>query len=88
MMSSGIRKKPEPCGIFPEIHGETPENSEALYTDYSSFEKYSGVDGDDTAETEVKAHLEKGHLRAFDTLSNLREFLGEEPILNKIGLIV
>ena len=79
---------PASCGIFPDISGETPDDPEALYTDYSSFENYSGVDGDGTAEAEVQAHLDKGHLRAFDTLEELREFLGEDPILNKIGLIV
>lgn len=59
-----------------------------MYTDYSSFVNYAGVDTDGTAEKEVRAHLQKDHLKAFDTLEELRAFLGEAPILNKIGLII
>ena len=41
-----------------------------------------------TAESEVKGHLMKGHLKAFTSIEGLHNFLGEQPILNKIGLIV
>ena len=85
---SGIRVTPESCGIFPEISGETPESPESLYTDHENFANYTGVDDDETAEREIKAHLQKGHLKSFSSLDELRSFLGEEPILNKIGLIV
>lgn len=79
---------PKPCGIFPEITGEAPASAESHYTDLENFANYTGVDDDFTAENEAKAHLQKQHLRAFSNIDDLRSFLGEEPILNKIGLIV
>ena len=76
----GIRVTPKPCGIFPEIQGEEPESAESLHTDLGSFANYTGVEEDGTAEAEVKAHLGKGHLKAFRSFDELRAFLGEDPI--------
>lgn len=40
-------------------------------------------------DSEPAAHLPKGHIRAFDTYSELAAFVDSgEPILNKLGLIV
>ena len=71
------------------MDNETVESPEALYTDYESFRNYDGVELDGTAEEEVKTHLQKKHLRAFDTVEELQAFLGgAAPILSKIGLII
>ena len=47
--------------------------------DYATFVNYTGVDTDGTAEKEVGLHVQKQHLKAFDTLEELQDFLGDPP---------
>ena len=39
-------------------------------------------------EAELEGHIEKGHMASFEPHVKLTEFLGEAPVLNKLGLIV
>ena len=46
------------------------------------------VSTDTVAPDEIKLHFQKGHLRSFDSVDDLRAYLGgAEPVLNKIGIV-
>lgn len=63
------------------MEGETPDSPGTLYTDFESFSTYAGVDEDSTAEAEIEEHLIKQHLKALDSLDQLRAYLnGAEPL--------
>ena len=80
--------EPKSCGIFPDLHDSPEESVDSISTDFESFSNYSGVEGDDVAIQDIKHHISKGHLMAFDSEAELRVFLdGQEPVLNKIGII-
>ena len=84
----GIKQEIKLVGICPPYTNGPDLQHESLVTDFSSFENYSGVESDDTAMHETKHQLNNNRLKSFDTLSDLREELkGEEPVLNKIGII-
>ena len=72
---------------FPTLEDAPERDIADLSTDFDSFENYAGVDADTDALKEIEAHVEAGHLRAFDTLEELRTYLGAEPVLNKVGVI-
>ena len=60
-----------------------------LHCDEQQFRNYPGVEDQNITDAELTAHLEKGHMVAFDTYAELSEFVDlQEPILNKLGLIV
>ena len=62
---------------------------QGLHCDEQQLRNYPGVETQDITDAELAAHLEKGHLAAFDTYAELSEFADlQEPILNKLGLIV
>ena len=61
-----------------------------IATEFSSFENYTGADADDTASSEVTkqaTHPDGERLKIFDTLHDLRDHLGEEPVLKQIAII-
>ena len=88
LINAGIEIRPESCGIFPD-HGDAPEMSyHDVVTDYDSFTNYAGVEGDEQAKADILAHVNKGHMKAFESVAELSEFLdGALPVLNKIGII-
>ena len=59
-----------------------------MHCDEHVFRNYSGVEEERTIEEEMQNHLDKGRLAALDTYDLLKEFVGGEPILNKLGVIV
>ena len=86
---AGITKQPEACGILPSTEDEPECGVDGIATDFDNFPNYAGVDSDDIASNEVVRHEGLGHVKVFDSLDELRLFLkGEEPVLNKIGLII
>lgn len=86
---AGLSIAPRTCGIFPIIGDEPSEANEDVYTDFASFANYSGVDDDDeVAVDDIKMRILKGHLKSFDSESELRSYLGGlQPVLSKIGII-
>lgn len=58
-----------------------------LSTDFDEFENYFGVETDHDASKAITQYFEKGYLKCFDTLDQLREFVGGQPILSKLGCI-
>lgn len=85
---AGLALDPNACGIFPELHDEPEQSVNTVFTDYDTFANYAGVEDDEVALEDVQKHIAKGHLKSFDSLDDLRVFLGgADPILNKIGII-
>ena len=83
----GITMQVEDPGIFPTAVVEPNMDHSSLHCDLANFRNYAGVEESETTETEIRAHLEKGHLMSFTSLDDLRNFVNGEPILNKLGLI-
>ena len=83
---AGIREQPLSAGIFPELQEEEPTPYDNIATDFSTFDNYAGIEGDQIAIDEIDAHIAQGHLFATTSLAEATLMLdGEEPILNKIG---
>ena len=74
-------------GIFPPAVVQPSMSHDSLHCDLENFRNYSGVEESEITETEIRSHLEKGHLVSFTSLDDLRKFVKGEPILNKLGLI-
>ena len=86
---AGITGHLKDPGIFPECHRPADLQPQDLHCDEQQFENYPGVEEQAITDSELAAHLAKGHIRAFDTYSELAAFVDSgEPILNKLGLIV
>ena len=88
----GILHTPKNVGVFPECEG-TPECSpDAIICNAATFKNYPGVENQAIACDEMKKHIDKEHLVAFNTFEQLTGFVEgkppQTPILNKIGLIV
>ena len=47
-----------------------------------------GVEDQDVTDKELESHLKKGHLAAFDSYSELAEYIGSSPIPYKLGFII
>ena len=58
-----------------------------MATDYDSFTNYEGVEQDDAVFEIIKGYKNKGYLAIKDTLAQVRQFLGEEPVLTKVGAV-
>ena len=88
----GILRTPKNVGIFPEVEG-TPECSpDAISCNAATFKKIPGVENQAITGDEMKKHVDKDHLVAFNTFEQLTGFVEGKPphtpIFNKIGLIV
>ena len=80
--------RPLASGIFSGIQGQDPEPYGLLHIDLESFSNYPGIYTDEVAIEEFDAHIAAGHLFATYSIDEVREHLGgEEPVLNKIGII-
>lgn len=85
---AGLREEPNLEGIFPEVEGDDDLlDYNSLSTDYEVFHNYIGVDENPAAEEALQGYISKGFLVPFDTLEERTRFLGEEPILSKLGCI-
>lgn len=58
---------------------------EDLSTDLGNFQNYSGADEDEEAVQALESYYEKGNLARFDTLRQLQDHLGDEPVLSKLA---
>ena len=86
---TGITSQLIDPGIFPQCSRPADVQPEDLRCDKQQFRNYPGVEEQAITDAELSSHLEKGHIVAFDTYAELAQFAdAEEPILNKLGLIV
>jgi len=83
----GITEQLTDPGIFPQAVVPPYMGHESLQCDIQNFRNYKGVEESDITETELQGRLDKKHLAAFGSPEELREFVGGEPILSKLGLI-
>ena len=74
------------AGVFPAERGPADLESE-LYTDFSEHVNYPSVDEDDYAVQEFDRLARLGYAKTFTSLEACHAWLGEEPILNKLGLV-
>jgi len=74
-------------GIFPQSVVPPYMGHESLQCDLQNFHNYKGVEESEITEEEIQGHLDKQHLAAFSSPEELRQFVGGEPILKKLGPI-
>ena len=84
---AGILHQPLDPGIFPDAAAPPQINPIELTCDVTTFRNYAGVEEHSTTEEEMQAHIDKHHLREFDTFEELSQYVGGKPTLSKIGLI-
>eukprot|EP00435_Cladocopium_sp_Y103_P033053 s1409_g8.t1 len=75
-------------GVFPRVDNTRVGDYHDLVTEYDTFANYSGVEDNEEATKALESYAEKGYLMKFGNLRDLEMFLGEKPILSKIGCIV
>ena len=75
--------------VCPRVDDEDTDcfDPSVLSTDFDEFENYFGVETDSDASKAIAQYFEKGYLKCFDTLDQLRGFVGGQPILSKLGCI-
>ena len=74
-------------GVCPGVDEAEAKTSIDLATDYDTFENYQGVEDDAEAAKAIQQYLSKGYLKKFDSLEELRHFVGGQPVLSKLGCI-
>eukprot|EP00435_Cladocopium_sp_Y103_P050142 s2443_g15.t1 len=76
-------------GMFQQVDADEAEleSVEELFTDYDVFQNYAGVEEDEEAFSTLESYQQKGFLTKFDNLDEVREFVGGEPVLSKLGCI-
>ena len=84
---AGIVHQPIDPGIFPDVSAPSEQAPEDLRCDLDTFRNYAGVEDHATTEGGMRNHMDKHHVAAFDTIGELREYVGGEPILSKLGII-
>jgi len=74
-------------GVCPRVDDTEQQASVDLSTDKDTFENYEGVEDDSEAAVAIDQYLSKGYLMKFDTLEELQQFVGGQPVLSKLGCI-
>ena len=72
---AGLNKQSDNLdGIFPRVEDEEdPRDLHDLATDFDSFQNYSGVEDDEEALKTLEGYWNKGYLRRFDSLEQLKK---------------
>ena len=58
-----------------------------LFVDEDVFTNYAGVDQDKVAQVEVLDLHRRGLLEAFDSIEEVQNYLGQKPLLSKVGVL-
>ena len=74
-------------GVLDRVDDEPPLGVDQLITDAASFTNYSGVESDPEALAIIEQYISRGWLESFDSLSELSDAVGGEPVLNKFACI-
>jgi hypothetical protein len=85
---AGILTQPLDMGIFPDCSAEAEQPIESLSTEWETFANYAGVETHEVTESELSQHVAKGHIASFNSMAELRERVGGDPVLSKLGLII
>lgn len=83
------RDMPELSTLFPTVEDDRDPDLhfDDLFTDFDSFRNYSNVEDNDAAVEAILNYHKKGYIKQFDSLDQVRKYLGAEPILSKFGCI-
>lgn len=74
-------------GICPIVEDDDAIDHDDLHTDYDMFTNYVGVEDDVEALEALEAYHRRGYLAKFSSLEEVTQFLGQRPILSKLGCI-
>ena len=74
--------------IFPRVNPQDKEDFDDLTTDHDGFINYSGVEEDDEAASLIKDYADKDYLEQFDSLEEVRRYVGGDPVVSKLGIVV
>ena len=85
----GIEHEPtEVDGIFPKAtDSAAPLDPSQAYLAPEEFSNYKAFDQDEAAAEEVFDYEKKGYLRGFDTLAEVCEFVGGEPVISRFAVL-
>ena len=86
---AGILSQPLLPGVFPlaQPSDEDVLEPEDLEGDVEIFRNYAGMDEDENVWSQVHEFVEKGFLKAFDSLHECEGFLGGTPVLSRFGQV-
>ena len=86
---AGILSQPLLAGVFPlaQLNDEDVLEPEDLEGDVEIFRNYAGMDEDENVWSQVHEFVEKGFLKAFDSLPECEEYLGGTPVLSRFGQV-
>ena len=80
---AGILSQPLLAGVFllAQLNDEDVLEPEDLEGYVEIFRNYAGMDEDENVWSQVHEFVEKGFLKAFDSLPECEDYLGETPVL-------
>ena len=75
-------------GLFPRVDAsDTEYQPDELFTDFDEFINYQGVESDDAVSEVLKGYCDKGYFKTFDSIDEAQAWLGQRPILTKVGAV-
>ena len=83
---AGLASLPLNRGVFPAVDHASTTDSCDLCVDEDVFTNYPGIDQDEVAQLEVTDLHRRGLLEAFDSIEDVRNYLGQKPVLSKVGV--
>ena len=72
----------------PKVQPGDQDSHEDLYTDYDTFVNYKGVDEDPDAAAVIDGYISKRYQKVFDDLEAVKRYVGGDPIVSKLGLVI
>ena len=84
---AGLASIPLARGVFPAVDHAPAIDPSDLCVDEDVFTNYAGVDQDEVAQVEVFDLHRRGLLEALDSIEEVQNYLGQQPVLSKVGVI-
>ena len=81
-----LASSPLARGVFPAVDHAPAIDSCDLCVDEDVFTNYPGIGQDEVAQLEVTDIHRRGLLEAFDSIEDVRNYLGQKPVLSKVGV--
>ena len=79
---------PELAGIMPEVEDDMAVLPfTELASDYHQFTNHGNIEEDGEAMGIIQGYIDKGYLRAFNSLQECEAYLGAKPILSKFACL-
>ena len=74
--------------LFPKVDSKKPiVDPSELHTDIDSFVNYKGIESDNEVNDILLKYKKAGYLKTFDSLDAVKAYLGDSPVLTKIGCV-